>query len=159
MDALEQQSAAFAGADAVFCTLGTTRDAAGSAAAYRRVDLELVDKAAAAAQAAGCPQFLLLTARGASARLPRSDLKLLHGLLYLHLKGAAEEAAAARGFPHLSVFRPGMLDRGLPPRAAAEWLAYRLLPTTHMADVARAMIAAAKRNAGAPPAPTALYEL
>ena len=69
------------------------------------------------------------------------------------------EAAAARGFPHLSVFRPGMLDRGLPPRAAAEWLAYRLLPTTHMADVARAMIAAAKRNAGAPPAPTALYEL
>ena len=159
MDTLEQHSSAFAGAEAVFCTLGTTRAAAGSAAAYRRVDLEYVDKAAAAAKAAQVPQFLLLTAKGANARVWSSDAALLHGLLYMHLKGAAEEAAAARKFEHFSAFRPGMLDRGLASRAWGEWLALRVLPSTHVADVARAMIATAKRNAGAPPAPPAVYEL
>ena len=160
MDALEQQSGALAGAEAVFVTLGTTRDAAGSAAAYRRVDLTFVDKAAAAAKAASVPQLLLLTSKGANARLWHSDHKLCHSLFYLHIKGAAEEAAAAHGFAHFSAFRPGMLDRGdAPTRSWAEAAAMRLLPTTHVADVARAMIATAKRNAGKPAAPTAVYEL
>lgn len=160
MDALETRSADFAGSEAVFVTLGTTRAAAGSADAYRRIDLGFVAKAAAAAKAASVPQFLLLTSKGANARVWHADAAMFHSLFYMHIKGAAEEAAAAHGFPHFSAFRPGMLDRGaMPTRSWAESLALRLLPTTHVADVARAMIATAKRNAGAPPAPTAVYEL
>ena len=160
MDTLETQSAAFEGAEAVFVTLGTTRDAAGSAAAYRRIDLDFVDKAAAAAKAANVPQFLLMTSKGANARVWHSDYKIFHSLFYMHIKGAAEEAAARHGFAHFTAFRPGMLDRGsAPARSWGEALAMRVLPTTHVADVARAMIATAKRNAGAPPAPTAVYEL
>lgn len=161
MDALETRSADFAGSEAVFVTLGTTRAAAGSADAYRRIDLGFVAKAAAAAKAASVPQFLLLTSKGANARVWHADAAMFHSLFYMHIKGAAEEAAAAHGFPHFSAFRPGMLDRGagMATRSWAESLALRLLPTTHVADVARAMIATAKRNAGALPAPTAVYEL
>ena len=160
MDALETRSADFAGAEAVFVTLGTTRAAAGTAAEYRRVDIGFVDKAAAAAKAASCPQFLLLTSKGANANVWHSDAKVFHSLFYLHVKGAAEVAAAAHGFPHFSAFRPGMLDRGaVPARSWGEALAARVLPSTHVADVARAMIDAAKRNAGKPAAPTAVYEL
>ena len=162
MDALAESSAEFAGAGAVFCTLGTTRGAAGSAAAMRRVDLEYVDSAAAAARAAAVPHFALLTAQGARADVWYSESRLFHPLFYMHLKGAAEAAVQARGFPRTSVFRPGMLDRGDAARFG-EALALKLLPATHVADVARAMIAAVEREAVAAraataPAPPAVYE-
>jgi oxidoreductase len=190
MDALEAQSSAFAGADAVFCTLGSTRAAAGSAAAFRTVDLDYVDKAAAAARAARVPHFSLLTAQGARAGVWHSEWQLFHGrapsrrvlprgptsradahsaprrLLYMHIKGAAEQAVIARRFPQTAVFRPGMLDRGAAARRWAESVAGKLLPSTHVADVARAMIATAERQlqaagagaADAPPAPPLFVE-
>ena len=162
MDALAQNAADFAGADVVFCTLGTTRGAAGSAAAMRRVDLEYVDAAGAAARAAGVPHFALLTAQGASRDVWYSELRLFHPLFYMHLQGAAEAAVQARGFPRTSIFRPGMLDRGDAARFG-EAVARTLLPATHVADVARAMIAAVERDAAAAraataPAPPAVYE-
>jgi oxidoreductase len=162
MDALAQNAADFAGADAVFCTLGTTRGAAGSAAAMRRVDLEYVDAAGAAARAAGVPHFALLTAQGARRDVWHSELRLFHPLFYMHLKGAAEAAVEAKGFPRVSIFRPGMLDRGGAARFG-EALALKLLPSTPVADVARAMIAAVERDAAAAraataPVPPAVYE-
>ena len=162
MDTLAASSAEFAGADAVFCTLGTTRGAAGSAAAMRRVDLEYVDSAAAAARAASVPHFALLTAQGARADVWYSELRMFHPLFYMHLKGAAEAAVQARGFSRTSVFRPGMLDRGDAARFG-EAVALKLLPATHVADVARAMIVAVEREAAAAraataPAPPAVYE-
>jgi oxidoreductase len=79
MDTLETQREAFVGADVVFCTLGTTRTAAGSAANYKRIDVDYVDKAASAAKAAGVPHFSLLTAQGAKKDVWHSEHKLFHG--------------------------------------------------------------------------------
>lgn len=67
MDNLEKEgAAAFDGADSVFCTLGTTRGAAGSAEAFKKVDYEYVAATARAAKAGGVPHFSLLTAQGAN---------------------------------------------------------------------------------------------
>ena len=79
METLEAQRDAFAGADVVFCTLGTTRSAAGSAANMKRVDVDYVDKAAAAAKAANVPHFSLLTSQGANKHVWYSEHKLFHG--------------------------------------------------------------------------------
>jgi oxidoreductase len=156
MDALETQSALFAGADAVFCTLGTTRSIAGSAAEFKKVNLSYVDKAAEAAHSASVPHFALMTSQGARAGVWHSDLLAFHWLLYTHVKGAAENAVLARGFPRVSVFRPGLLARGNEyARPLGERLFAAVLTPTHVADVARAMIAAAER---APSAPVAVYE-
>lgn len=153
MNTLEQRVSDFQGADAVFCTLGTTRGDAGSAAAMRRVDVEYVEKAAAAAKEARVPHFALLTSQGANKDVWYSELKLFHGLFYLHLKGAAEAAVKAHNFPRTSFFRPGTLDRGDKARPL-EAMALKLLPATKVADVARAMIAVVEREAAAAKAAT-----
>ena len=54
--------------DDVFCCLGTTRRAAGSAAAFRRVDLDYVVAFARLAKRAGARRFLLVSSLGASTR-------------------------------------------------------------------------------------------
>jgi oxidoreductase len=129
MDRLEEEGkAAFAGADSVFCCLGTTRgvsatagtavtgrfravfwvpppcsghpppcagsttpasllQVAGSADAFRKVDLDYVAASARAASAGGVPHFSLVTAQGARAGVWASDLKPFHGLLYMKVKG------------------------------------------------------------------------
>jgi oxidoreductase len=99
METLEAQRDAFAGADVVFCTLGTTRSAAGSAANMKRVDVDYVDKAAAAAKAANVPHFSLLTSQGANKNVWYSEHKLFHGCVVrcvVHLT-AAIFVAATRG--------------------------------------------------------------
>lgn len=87
LDMLAQQHEAFAGADAVFCALGTTRKAAGSAAAFKKVDLEYVSAGAQAAAAAGVRLFSLVSAQGANARVWASDAAPFHALLYTQTKG------------------------------------------------------------------------
>ncbi len=150
METMESRTAELAGADAVFCTLGTTRSAAGSADAMRRVDLDYVRASAVAAKAAGVPHFALLTAQGANADIWYSEARVCHGLFYTWLKGQAEREANAQGFSHTSIYRPGLLDRGDKARWA-ERMALAVLPNTHVRDVARAMIATAERLHGAPP--------
>ncbi len=61
--------------------------AAGSAEAFKKVDLHYVEAAAKAAAAAGVPHFSLVSAQGARAGLWASDLKPFHGLLYAKTKG------------------------------------------------------------------------
>lgn len=87
MDALAQQHEAFASADAVFCALGTTRKAAGSAAAFKKVDFEYVAGGAQAAAAAGVRCFSLVSAQGANAGVWASDAAPFHALLYTQTKG------------------------------------------------------------------------
>lgn len=129
----------FSGADTVFCTMGSTRKAAGSASNFRRVDLEYVASSAASAKAAGVPHFALLTSQGANAGALNSDSILCHGLLYIHVKGAALKSQA---FQRTTIYRPGLLDRGgHDARSWAEGLAVMLLPSTHVRTVARAMVA------------------
>ncbi|KAL4451875.1 hypothetical protein ABPG75_007537 [Micractinium tetrahymenae] len=145
MDRLEEQAgSAFAGADSVFCCLGTTRAAAGSAEAFKKVDLHYVEAAARAAAAAGVPHFSLVSAQGARAGLWASDLKPFHGLLYAKTKGLAEEAAKAAGFAYTTIMRPGLLERGELARGLEKVVA-KVLSSVAVSKVAAVMIADAER--------------
>lgn len=87
MDELAQHTDAFANADAVFCALGTTRKAAGSAAAFKKVDLEYVAASAHAAAASKVKLYALVSSQGANASMWASDAAPFHGLLYAQTKG------------------------------------------------------------------------
>lgn len=97
---LDRHAACLAGVDDVFIALGTTRKRAGSAAAFRQVDLHYVLAAARVARAQGANQCLLVSSAGADA-----DSRLL----YPRTKGEAEDALADLGFWALRIFRPGIL--------------------------------------------------
>ncbi|KAL4424870.1 hypothetical protein ABPG77_002093 [Micractinium sp. CCAP 211/92] len=145
MDRLEEQAGgAFAGADSVFCCLGTTRAAAGSAEAFKKVDLHYVEAAAKAAAAAGVPHFSLVSAQGARAGLWASDLKPFHGLLYAKTKGLAEEAVKASGFAYATIMRPGLLERGQMARGLEKAVA-KVWSSVPVSKVAAVMIADAER--------------
>ncbi len=98
-DRLDDQAALFA-CDDLFCCLGTTRKAAGSDAAFQRVDLEIPVQAARLAEAAGAGQALIVSAWGAD---PDSRL------LYSRTKGEVEEAVKAVGFEAVQILRPSLL--------------------------------------------------
>lgn len=87
-------------ADAVLCTLGTTIAKAGSQAAFRAIDHDLVLRLLRRAHAAGTPTAVLVSSLGASAR----------GNFYLRTKFAVEEAAAGICFGSLTILRPSMID-------------------------------------------------
>lgn len=88
-------------ADGAICALGTTRATAGSAAAFRAVDYELVLLVARRLREAGVGRFALVSSLGAS---PRSLF------LYTRTKGEVEQAIGALAFPSLTILRPGFLD-------------------------------------------------
>ena len=60
---------------------------AGTAANFRKVDLEYVKQAAQAAKQAGAQRFSLCSSKGANANVWASDLSLCHPLLYVKTKG------------------------------------------------------------------------
>lgn len=90
-----EASAAFEGADTVFCALGTTRPAAGSAEAFQKVDLEYVRAAAEAAKQAKVSHFSLISAQGANPRMWASNLSIAHSLLYIKTKGLVSGGCGA----------------------------------------------------------------
>jgi uncharacterized protein YbjT (DUF2867 family) len=85
----------------VFCCLGTTIKAAGSPAAFRRVDFGYVLALARWAKAADARRFLVVSALGAD-RGSR--------IFYNRVKGEMEEALAACGLRSVVVLRPSLLD-------------------------------------------------
>ena len=128
-------------------TLGTTIRQAGSQAAFRAVDFDLVLSVAKAAREAGAKHFIMVSSVGASAR---------SSTFYLKTKGEAEDAVRALGFYQVDVLRPGLLrgERSGPSRPG-ERIAIALSPVTDLltphvlsqyrsiaaADVARAIAA------------------
>jgi uncharacterized protein YbjT (DUF2867 family) len=88
-------------ADGAICALGTTRATAGSDAAFRAVDHDLVLAIAQRLRGAGVQRFILVSSVGAD---PRSRV------LYTRTKGEVEEAIGRLGFPSLTILRPGFLD-------------------------------------------------
>lgn len=142
-------SAAMRGSDAVFCAVGTTRKKVkGDMDAYRKVDHDIPVNAARYCQEAGCRHYSLVSSVGASAG---------SGNFYLKFKGEAEEAAAGVGLPSVAVFRPSMLMGKRHDFRLAEEIAKILasplsflFPARYRPvrgrDVAKAMIAAAKRE-------------
>lgn len=109
-------------ADEAYCCLGTTKAKAGSAEAFKKVDLQAVVNFARAASAAGAKRFFLVSSSGANAR---------SFFLYPRTKGEAEKAVF--GFPFLSVdvFRPSLLLGERSERRPMEHLAQKLLAPMH----------------------------
>ncbi|HQX46807.1 MAG TPA: NAD-dependent epimerase/dehydratase family protein [Steroidobacteraceae bacterium] len=106
-----------------FCCLGTTRREAGSEAAFRQVDFELVLAFARAARAAQAQRFVLVSSVGADAD-SRS--------LYLRVKAQTEAAVMTLGFPALDIMQPGLLlgsrREVRPLELAAQWTLPVLAP-------------------------------
>jgi uncharacterized protein YbjT (DUF2867 family) len=103
--------------DDVFIALGTTIKAAGSKAAFRRVDFDAVLNTARAGLAAGATRLVVVSALGADSRST---------VFYNRVKGEMEDAVAALGYRSLVVVRPSLLvgDRaalGQPARTAEGW--------------------------------------
>lgn len=127
MDTLATHHEAFAGVDAVFCALGTTRKAAGSAAAFKKVDLEYVAAGARAAAAAGVRMFSLVSAQGANAGVWASDAAPFHALLYTQTKGKVA-VVVVEGVYHVT---PSMFPTR--QRRRSRRLAYLWCPSTDQA--------------------------
>jgi len=87
--------------DIVYITLGTTRKAAGSDAAFERIDRDYVINAAKAAKVTGLQQRVVyLSSAGANASSP---------FLYTRSKGQTEAGLAKLGYSDTIIFRPGFL--------------------------------------------------
>jgi uncharacterized protein YbjT (DUF2867 family) len=138
LDALRRQVKG----DVVFNCLGTTINTAGSEAAFRRVDFELVRWSAVAASENKVPQFLVVSAMGANA-----DSRIF----YNRTKGEMEKAVSALDFQQCVIVRPSMLYGprkefrfGERVGQGAMFLFWPLIPAkykpVHAEAVARAMI-------------------
>jgi uncharacterized protein YbjT (DUF2867 family) len=82
------------------CCLGTTLRAAGSQAAFRKVDHDYVLAFARAAKAAGAQRFVLVSAADANAQSKN---------FYLRVKGETEAALERLDFPALDILQPSLM--------------------------------------------------
>ncbi|MBU1331114.1 MAG: oxidoreductase [Gammaproteobacteria bacterium] len=86
--------------DTAFCCLGTTIKQAGSQAAFRAVDHDLVVAFAERARELGARHLLVISALGAD---PASSV------FYNRVKGETEQALIAQNWPQLTLARPSLL--------------------------------------------------
>ena len=86
--------------DAVICTLGTTIRAAGSQAAFARIDRDLPILIGRFAKAGGATRYALNSSLGASPT----------GNFYLRTKAEAEQGIIALGFAGTTIVRPSLID-------------------------------------------------
>jgi uncharacterized protein YbjT (DUF2867 family) len=101
-----------------FCAIGTTLRAAGSPAAFRAVDFNLVLAFARAALSLGAERFVLVSSVGAD-----EDARPL----YLQVKGDTERAVEALRFRSLHILQPSVLLGSRRERRAIELIAQPLL--------------------------------
>jgi uncharacterized protein YbjT (DUF2867 family) len=156
-DALTQTD--FAGADDVFCALGTTMRKAGSQQAFRRVDIDYPLTAARLSRQAGARQFLLVSSVGANAAAKN---------FYLRTKGEVEEEIDKLGFNAVHIFRPSLLLGKREEFRLGERITIAVAPLLNFAlvggmrryraisaaSVGKAMVAAAEQDKSG----TSLYE-
>ena len=123
--------------DIAFCCLGTTIKQAGSEAAFRAVDHDLVLAFAERARALGARHLLVISALGADAHSP---------VFYNRVKGELEAALQAQDWPQLTIVRPSLLlGERLEPRLAEQLAGplSRLIPGKYhgieVCELARAM--------------------
>lgn len=100
-------------------TLGTTRKAAGSMAAFEAIDRHAVAAFARSAKAAGARQWMMVSSVGAN---PASRSA------YLAVKGRAEADVLALGFDRSDIYRPGLLVGERKESRPAERLGIMLSP-------------------------------
>jgi uncharacterized protein YbjT (DUF2867 family) len=141
----------FAGADDIFCALGTTIGKAGSQEAFRRVDFGYPLAAAQRALQAGAKQFVLVSSVGADATTKN---------FYLRTKGELEQEICKLGFTAIHIFRPSLLLGKREEFRFGERIVATLMPVFGFAmagglkryraisaeNVGKAMVAAAKQS-------------
>jgi uncharacterized protein YbjT (DUF2867 family) len=88
------------GAEAAVSALGTTMRQAGSQAAFRAVDHDMVVDLAQAAAEAGARRMVAVSSVGADPSAAN---------FYLRIKGEMESALEGLGFERLDILRPGLL--------------------------------------------------
>lgn len=116
----EREGAAeFGVVDGYLCALGTTLKAAGSRAAFRAVDVDLVLQLAKRARAAGARTAVVVSSVGADAR---------SASFYLRCKAEMEAGLAALGFERTHLLQPSLLLGARDQRRPGEGLAQRLAP-------------------------------
>ena len=106
-------------ADDAFCCLGTTIKAAGSKAAFERVDYHMVVDFARATHAAGARRFFAVSSLSADPRSP---------IYYSRVKGRAEQALHEVGFEALHIVRPSLLLGERTEHRPGEAVAQRVAP-------------------------------
>lgn len=108
--------------DVLVNCLGTTIRQAGSQAAFRAVDHDLVLAVATAAKQAGAAHMISVSSVGASAQSRN---------FYLKTKGETEDALRKLGFDRLDLIRPGLLRGDRPgPQRLGEGIATIAAPLT-----------------------------
>ena len=141
----------FAGAQVVFCSLGTTIRKAGTQDAFRRVDLEYPLMAAKASRQAGAKQFVLVSSVGADPSAKN---------FYLRTKGELEQGICSAGFNAVHIFRPSLLLGKREEFRMGERVAMFAMPLLHFAmlgglrryraisaeSVGKAMVVAARQE-------------
>jgi len=140
---------ALEGSDVVFSAIGTTqKKVKGDKGAYRKVDYDIAVNAARFCKMNGCEKFILVSSAGANSKSNN---------FYLKLKGEVEDAIKAVGLRSVHIMRPSMLigDRkefrfgekiGTPVMKAISFLLPSKYKPVHGRDVAKAMMAAAKKT-------------
>jgi uncharacterized protein YbjT (DUF2867 family) len=103
--------------DAVICTLGTTIKAAGSQAAFRRVDHDYPLQVAQIARKHGAKAFALNSALGADAA---------SRVFYSRTKGELERDLRVLGYPSLTLVRPGLIGGDRHESRPAEQIGVRV---------------------------------
>ena len=128
--------------NALFCCLGTTRRQAGSAQAFFHIDCEIPARLAQIAKDSGVGLASLVTSQGAN---PNS------WFFYLRTKGEIEERMRGMGYEHVSIWRPGLLDRGEENRRFVEKVVMVFSRAMLVEDVAKAMVQDALDRVGKAP--------
>lgn len=114
-------ASAIAGAETVFCSVGTTlKKVKGDQAAYRKVDYDIAVNAAKMAASQGVFGFMLVSAVGADASNNNN--------FYLKLKGIVEETVSKEQIPQVHIFRPSLLLGDRKEKRSAEMLMQGLSP-------------------------------
>jgi uncharacterized protein YbjT (DUF2867 family) len=92
--------------------LGTTKAAAGSIEAQRKIDYELNLDLARAAKDAGVDTYVLISSGSANAQ---------SRFAYVRMKGELEDAVKGLGFKHTVILRPGLIVGGRGDSRPAEF--------------------------------------
>jgi uncharacterized protein YbjT (DUF2867 family) len=140
------------GSDVVFsCIGGTMKNVLGDKDVYWKIDHDIPVNACTLALETGCRKFVYVSAMGANAE---------SGNFYLQMKGQTQKDIIATGMPQIHIMEPGILLGKRKENRPFEKLAQAMMkPLSGLmfgslskykaidgADVARAMIAASKKD-------------
>jgi oxidoreductase len=119
------------GCDVFFNCLGSTRAQAGSAQAFFHIDCEIPERIAKIAKSVNVKHASVLSSWGADRN---------SWFLYTRTKGEIEDRTKKLGFDSVTIFQPGMLDRGAGNMRFGEKVAKLFMHPMAVDNLAKAMV-------------------